>query len=44
MFKKQEMLSDIGNAARGELYQHLIDNFCKQYYLVKPIPNMYKNV
>ena len=40
--QKQEMLSDIGNAAMGELYQHLIDNFCMQYYLVKPIPNMYK--
>ena len=40
--QKQEMLGDIGNAAKGELYQHLIDNFCIQYYLVKPIPNMYK--
>ena len=40
--QKQEILSDIGNAAKGELYQHLIDNFCMQYYLVKPIPNFLK--
>ena len=40
--QKQEMLSDICNAAKGELYQHLIDNFCIQHFLVKPIPNMYK--
>ena len=42
--QKQEMLSDIGNVAKGELYKHLIHNFCKQYHLVKPIRNMFKNV
>ena len=36
-----DQVRDICNAAMGELYQHLIDNFCIQYYLVKPIPNMY---
>ena len=39
---KQEMLSKINVLSRGHLYQYLIDNFCMQFYLLKPISPIYK--
>ena len=39
---KQEMMSDVQNISRGEVYKHLIDNFCIQYYLTKPLLPVYR--
>jgi hypothetical protein len=39
---KQEIMSRISSISRGEIYQHLIDNFCLQYYLTKHINPVYK--
>ena len=39
---KQEMMSYVQNISRGEVYKHLIDNFCIQYYLTKPLLPVYR--
>ena len=39
---KQNILSYINESARGNLYRHLVDNFCLQFYLCKPIDFQYK--
>ena len=39
---KQHILSYINESARGNLYRHLVDNFCLQFYLCKPIDFQYK--
>jgi len=36
------MLSKISSASQGRVYQHLINNFCLQYYLCKPVNPAYK--
>ena len=30
------------NEKKCDIYKFLVDNFCLQYYLVKPIPKLYK--
>ena len=36
------MMFSIHNISRGNTYQHLVDNFCMQFfYLLKPIDDVY---
>ena len=39
---KQNILSYINESARGNLYRHLVDSLCLQFYLFKPIDFEYK--
>ena len=39
---KHEMMSSIRNVTRGYTYQYLVDSFCMQFYLLKPIDDVYK--
>ena len=39
---QQELLSNLATTSRGHLYQHLVDHHCLQYYLCKPIPQVYR--
>ena len=32
------------NEKKCDIYNFLVDKFCLQYYLVKPIQKLYKNV
>ena len=41
---KQNILENITKSSKGHLYQHLIDNFCLQTYLTKPIDKKYKRL
>ena len=36
------MMATINTMSRGIIYQHLVDNFCMQYYLCKPINTKYQ--
>lgn len=38
----QKTLCDMENEKKCDIYKFLVDNFCLQYYLVKPIPKLYK--
>ena len=38
----QKTLYDMENETKCGIYKFLVDNFCLQYYLVKPIPKLYK--
>lgn len=39
---KQEIMSQIQCSSKCNVYKYLIDNFCIQTYLSKPIPSQYK--
>ena len=39
---KHEMMSSIHNVSRGYTYEYLVDSFCMQFYLLKPIDDVYK--
>ena len=39
---QQHIFSDINRSSRGTLYQHLIDHFCLQSYLNKPVDDIYR--
>ena len=39
---RQEMMSNIHQVSRGYTYQHLVDSFCMQYYLLKPLDDICK--
>ena len=40
---KQNIITEISCSPKAFLYQHLIDNFCLQFYLRKPIDPVYKS-
>ena len=41
---KQHIFANIASMSRGLIYQHLVDNFCLQYYLTKSIDWKFKKL